>query len=114
MYKLLKNCTRVYFLLVPGSPLSYPSSADSVVRTASVKNILDNTKSLPFTTRSAWIDIQSDCPDLQRTHAHLKQGTRLSKKVTNVKDVKGKKISNDQELMQSDPTSCPQNQKGNN
>ena len=24
------------------------------------------------------------------------------------------KISNDQELMQSDPTSCPQNQKGNN
>ena len=25
-----------------------------------------------------------------------------------------KKISDDQELMQSDPTSCPQNQKGNN
>ena len=25
-----------------------------------------------------------------------------------------KKISNDQELIQSDPTSCPQNQKGNN
>ena len=24
-----------------------------------------------------------------------------------------KKISNDQELIQSDPTSCPQNQKGN-
>ena len=27
--------------------------------------------------------------------------------------VKSKKISNDQELIQSDPTSCPQNQKGN-
>ena len=27
---------------------------------------------------------------------------------------KSKKISNDQELMQSDPTSCPINQKGNN
>ena len=26
---------------------------------------------------------------------------------------KSKKISNDQELIQSDPTSCPQNQKGN-
>ena len=26
----------------------------------------------------------------------------------------GKKISNDQELIQSDPISCPQNQKGNN
>ena len=25
-----------------------------------------------------------------------------------------KKISNDQEVIQSDPTSCPQNQKGNN
>ena len=28
--------------------------------------------------------------------------------------MKSKKISNDQELIQSDPTSCPQNQKGNN
>ena len=27
---------------------------------------------------------------------------------------KSKKISNDQELIQSDPTSCPQTQKGNN
>ena len=41
---------------------------------------------------------------------------------TNTKDVlncqkrfyQSKKISNDQELIQSDPTSCPQNQKGNN
>ena len=29
-------------------------------------------------------------------------------------DIQSKKISNDQELIQSDPTSCPQNQKGNN
>ena len=28
--------------------------------------------------------------------------------------LKSKKISNDQELIKSDPTSCPQNQKGNN
>ena len=28
--------------------------------------------------------------------------------------IRSKKISNDQELIQSDPTSCPQNQKGNN
>ena len=28
--------------------------------------------------------------------------------------VHSKKISNDQELIQSDPISCPQNQKGNN
>ena len=29
-------------------------------------------------------------------------------------DILSKKISNDQELIQSDPTFCPQNQKGNN
>ena len=28
--------------------------------------------------------------------------------------LKSKKVSNDQELIQSDPISCPQNQKGNN
>ena len=28
--------------------------------------------------------------------------------------IQSKKISNDQELIQSDPTSCPRNQKGNN
>ena len=31
-----------------------------------------------------------------------------------LKGLKSKKISNDQELIQSDPISCPQNQKGNN
>ena len=30
------------------------------------------------------------------------------------KELQSKKISNDQELIQSDPTSRPQNQKGNN
>ena len=29
-------------------------------------------------------------------------------------EIESKKISNDQELIQSDPISCPQNQKGNN
>ena len=42
----------------------------------------------PFTTRCAWLNIQSDCPDLRRTHVDLKQGTRPSKKLTKVKDVK--------------------------
>ena len=61
---------------------------DSVVRPVSVQDIVDKMTKLPFTTRSSWIDIQSDCSDLRRTHAHLKQGTRPSKKVTNAKDVK--------------------------
>ena len=33
---------------------------------------------------------------------------------SNVRANQSKKISNDQELIQSDPISCPQNQKGNN
>ena len=61
---------------------------DSVVRSVCVQDILNDKHSLPFTTRSAWLSIQADCPDLRRTHAHLKQGTRLSKKSTTVKDVK--------------------------
>ena len=43
---------------------------------------------VPFITRSSWIQIQSECPDLRRTHAHLQQRTRSSKKLTNIKDVK--------------------------
>ena len=60
---------------------------DSVVRGTSVQDIR-NLSCLPFTTRSAWREIQSEYPDLRRTHAHIKQGTRPSKKVTNIKDVK--------------------------
>ena len=44
---------------------------------------------------------------------HLRKAKKL-----NIKSVSqyiiSKKISNVQELIQSDPTSCPQNQKGNN
>jgi hypothetical protein len=49
---------------------------------------MKNLTNLPFTTRSAWLDIQSDCPAFRRTHGHLKQGTRPSKKLTNIRDVK--------------------------
>ena len=61
---------------------------DSVVRTVHVQEIIDNQTRLPFTTRAAWLAIQTDCPDLRRTHAHLKQRTRPSKKTTIIKDVK--------------------------
>lgn len=43
---------------------------------------------MPFTTRTSWFAIQQDSPDLRRSHAHLLQGTRPSKKLTNVRDVK--------------------------
>lgn len=63
---------------------------DSVVRRTpvSVSDVVSGKTNLPFTTRSTWHTMQSECPDLRRTRAHLKQGTRPSKKVTNVKDIK--------------------------
>ena len=61
---------------------------DSVVYSLSAKDISEGHVSMPFTTRTAWHSTQQGCPDLRRTHAHLTQGTRPSKKMTKVTDVK--------------------------
>lgn len=61
---------------------------ESVVRHLSAQDVLSGQKNLPFTSRKTWLSIQSECADLRRTHAHLIQGTRPSKKLTNIKDVK--------------------------
>ena len=63
-------------------------SRESVVRFTSIQEVIDGKVRLPFTSRSAWLSIQTECPDLRRTHAHLSQGTRPSKKITSIKDVK--------------------------
>ena len=57
----------------------------------------------------------SEVPFLRRS-AHFTDDIVVSNEgVTKLlKGLKSKKINNDQELIQSDPTSCPQNQKGNN
>ena len=60
----------------------------SVIRRTTTAEILAGKTHLPFTSRAAWLSLQSECPDLRRTHAHLRQGTRPSKKTTNIKDVK--------------------------
>lgn len=61
---------------------------ESVVRHLSAQDVLSGQENLPFTSRKTWLSIQSECADLRRTHAHLIQGTRPSKKLTNIKDVK--------------------------
>lgn len=61
---------------------------DLAVRPITVHDVLSGSVSLPFTSRSAWLQTQLDCPDLRRVHSHLNQGTRPSKKLTNIKDVK--------------------------
>ena len=60
----------------------------SVVTNVSVEEITTGGIRLPFTSRSAWLSTQSDCRDLRRVRAHLKQCTRPSKELTNVRDVK--------------------------
>ena len=44
---------------------------DSVDRSTITKDIRDR-PNLPSTTRSAWLQIKSECPDIRCTHAHLK------------------------------------------
>ena len=59
-----------------------------MMQRVTTNDITSGRATLPFTSRSAWLTIQAECQDLRRTNAHLKQGTRPSKKVTNAKDVK--------------------------
>lgn len=46
------------------------------------------TAKLPFTNRSVWLGLQAECSDFRRTCAHLRQGTRPSRKLTDIRDVK--------------------------
>ena len=59
-----------------------------VLQCVTTNDVTSGRARLPFTSRSTWLAIQAECPDLQRTLSHLTQGTRPSKKITNAKDVK--------------------------
>jgi hypothetical protein len=60
----------------------------SVVRAITVTDILDGRVSMPFSNPTSWKATQQDCSSLRRTYAHLAQGTRPTKKMTNIKDIK--------------------------
>ena len=62
--------------------------AEEPVVVRAIQDVLNGSVGMPFTSRPAWIQTQQDCPDLRRTHAHLKQGTRPQKKITNISSVK--------------------------
>ena len=61
---------------------------ESVIRSCSVKDILDSKCSVPFSSRKGWHELQMSDDSLRRTCAHLKQGTTPSKKCTKISDVK--------------------------
>ena len=61
---------------------------DAVVRELSIQDVTQGSTRMPFTSRAAWSATQQECSGLRRTHSHLTQGTRPSKKVTKIPDVK--------------------------
>ena len=74
-------------------------TSESVIRSCTVKEVLDSTVPVPFSSRSGWHELQLSDESLRRAAAHLKQGTKPSRKCTNVRDVKryliGVKIARD-------------------
>ena len=75
----LSNCQICVFLR---------ETAESVVSVMTVEGVSSGQVTMPYTTRSTWYQSQRECPDLRRVIAHLRQGTRPSKKATGVRDVK--------------------------
>ena len=60
----------------------------SVVRAVSIEAVLAGHDQVPFATRSSWKNLQMECPDLRRVHAHLSQGTRPTAKKSKATIVK--------------------------
>ena len=80
-------------------PMSCPESScqickfvskmeEFVVYSLSVQDVIDGSSRMPFANRIAWLATQRECPDLRSVHAHLSQGTRLSKRDVKIQDVK--------------------------
>ena len=61
---------------------------EAAVRQVTVNDVLSGSCRLPFTGRNSWLSSQQDCPSLRRAKAHLSQGTRPSRKQTDIRDVK--------------------------
>ena len=64
------------------------SSQTVSVNAISVKDILNGTSRVPFSSHPAWLQIQLNCPSIQLARKHLQQGTRPLKKQRNIKEVR--------------------------
>ena len=53
-----------------------------------IKNILDGEASLPYTNRESWKLIQTECPNLRKVSAHIKNGTIPHRKNRNLRTVR--------------------------
>ena len=61
--------------------------ASQVVRQLTV-HVLSGQIPMPFTNRKAWLETQKDCPELRKIHTFLSLGTRPTKKMTKMRNVK--------------------------
>lgn len=64
------------------------NSMESVIRSCTVKEVLESTVPVPYNTRSGWLKLQLSDDSLRRACAHMKQGTKPSRKCSGIKDVK--------------------------
>ena len=64
------------------------AAENSCVRATSSEDIIDGSMPVPFTSRAAWRDIQSDCPNLSRAKEHIRDGLKVPKKNTKISDIK--------------------------
>ena len=58
------------------------------VNSISVSDIVNGNLRVPFSSPSAWLEMQLNCPTTQLVRKHLQQGTRPLKKQKNVRDIK--------------------------
>ena len=61
---------------------------ESVVRSVSVNDVLSGSVRMPFMNKNAWMSAQRECHELRRTVAHLRAGTRPSRKSRGMRNVK--------------------------
>ena len=61
---------------------------ESVVHSVSLSDLMSGAAVPLFSNRPSWLSLQSDCSDLRGTHAHLIQGARPSRNLTNARSIK--------------------------
>ena len=63
-------------------------TVNSVVHSVTVSDSMSGSSTMPFLNKNAWQSAQHECPDLRQTFAHMKFGTRSSRKARNLKNLR--------------------------
>ena len=75
-------------MLLHAKSASLSLKVTRVVRTVSIDSVLAGHHPMPFSSCATWKNLQMNCPDLRRVHAHLSKGTRPTNKMVKVTSVK--------------------------